>query len=161
VLAQTVDSRMDVPLNQHRHELNLSFMKKGALPESTSSMDLVHCTRISQPLAKKLIPSYATCQFYERMPQVASTGIKVSCRLQRWFPPYCASVASYPVNRPVVHNEGLSVLTLVKIREQEKGRDLLSELRVYESSLCSFLILYTANIGLWGQSPRMITDHLL
>src|SRR5437899_2378670 len=44
--------------------------EKGALPESTSSMDLVNCTRISHPSAKKLIPSYATCQFYERLTQV-------------------------------------------------------------------------------------------
>jgi hypothetical protein len=31
------------------------------------------------------------------------------CRLQRRLPPHCTSVAGYSVNRPVVHNEGVSV----------------------------------------------------
>jgi hypothetical protein len=60
---------------QTKHELNLSFVKIGAWPENTSSMDLVDCTRISPALAKKLAPLGTMGRFSERMSQVASTGI--------------------------------------------------------------------------------------
>ena len=59
---------------QTKHELNLSFVKIGACPENTSSMDLIDCTRISLALAKKHAPLGTIDRFSERMSQVASTG---------------------------------------------------------------------------------------
>ena len=57
-----------------KHKLNLSFVKKGVLPESTSKMNLVDCTRISHASARRLVSSRTQCPFPERIAQVARTG---------------------------------------------------------------------------------------
>jgi hypothetical protein len=51
-----VKTEIDLLLDQDeyiKHEMNLSFVKKGAVPESTSRMSPVDGTRISQVSARK------------------------------------------------------------------------------------------------------------
>jgi hypothetical protein len=56
-----------------KHELNLSFVKIGAL-EDEYEQNRVDCTRISHASARKFVRSCETYRFSERMSKVANTG---------------------------------------------------------------------------------------
>src|SRR5258707_3861553 len=61
--------RMKYTIVQSNEEkISPQCVRRGLIELSTMS------NGSTQPAAKKLIPSYATCQFYERMSQVASTA---------------------------------------------------------------------------------------
>jgi hypothetical protein len=69
-----MDSSLD-PSEYTTHEIEPLLLKMGTWPESTSTMDVVDCTRISSACARRRVQSQAICQFPERMSQVASTGV--------------------------------------------------------------------------------------
>ncbi len=91
-----------IKVNTQPTKLNLSFVKIGTWPESTSSMDVVDCTRVSRASARRRVLLRAICQFPEQMSQVASTGRwrRAFVRRATAFPGYLLRPqSSYPAHQ--------------------------------------------------------------